>query len=354
MSSKASQVVLVQHGDGFLNGLVPDFARMLDDQLSSSSALGSILSERSYRGDVLRFNQWRGDRPIDKALIEKYLKYLSRQEYSPSYITRILASIRWYVNRIHDLLLDDATLRSLLPPEERKAIIETAERCLVAKAPRGSRAVGIEAGRYIPVPEFHKLMEECLQDDSKAGARDRAMIALAWQLGPRVHEIAGLTMKDITLAEGTAPGYFVRIIGKGNKQRPVTPKLVGNAARYLKDWLAVRGETPGALFCFISYLGNLRRLDQNLTPKTLHSILKDRVAQAGLPPTTWHDFRRTILSDVIARSGLTTAQHLAGHSSSATTARYDRLWRENVQEAINYRPDAPSPTGANPLKSHHK
>ena len=74
--------------------------------------------------------------------------------------------------------------------------------------------------------------------------------------------------------------------------------------------------------------------------------MKDRVAWAGIPPSTWHDFRRTILSDVIARSGLTTAQHLAGHSSSATTARYDRLWRENVQEAINYRPDAPSPTGA--------
>jgi site-specific recombinase XerD len=184
---------------------------------------------------VLRFNQWRGDRPIDKALIERYLKHLSRQDYSPSYITRILDSLRWYINRIHDLLLDDATLRSLLAPEECKAIIETAERCLVAKAPRGSRAVGIEAGRYIPVPEFHKLMEECLQDDSKAGARDRAMIALAWQLGPRVHEIASLTLKDITLAEGATPGYFVRIIGKGNKQRPATPKLVGNAARYLKD-----------------------------------------------------------------------------------------------------------------------
>ena len=152
-------------------------------------------------------------------------------------------------------------------------------------------------------------------------------------------------MKDITLAEYMAPGYFVRIIGKGNRQRPVNPKLVGNAARYLKDWLAVRCEAPGAFFCFISYRGHLRRLDKNLTPKTLHSILKNRVARAGLPLTSWHDFRRTILSDVIARSGFTTAQHLAGSSSSATTACYDRLPRENVQEAINYRSDAPSPTG---------
>ena len=93
MPPKSSQVVLVKNGDGFLNGLIPDFARMLDDQLSASSALGSVLSERSYRGDVLRFNLWRGDRPIDKALIEKYLKHLSRQDYSPSYITRILVPV---------------------------------------------------------------------------------------------------------------------------------------------------------------------------------------------------------------------------------------------------------------------
>jgi site-specific recombinase XerD len=342
-SQKPSQVILVDQGDGFLNGLVPDFGRMLDEQLASSSSLGSPLSEASYRGDVLRFNRWRGDRPIDKALIEKYLKNLSRQDYSPTYITRIRASIRWYVNRIRDLLLDDATLRSLLPLEERKSLIETAERCLVAKAPRGSRAVGIEAGRYIPVAEFHQLMRSCQEDDTKAGTRDRAMLALAWQLGPRVHEIAGLTLKDITLAEGKAPAYFVRIIGKGNKQRPVTPKLAGNAARYLQGWLGIRGRAPGALFCFISYKDNLKRLDQNLTPKTLHSILRARVENAGLPGTTWHDFRRTILSDVIAHAGLTTAQHLAGHSSSATTARYDRLWRENVQEAIDYRPDALAP-----------
>ena len=67
---------------------------------------------------------------------------------------------------------------------------------------------------------------------------------------------------------------------------------------------------------------------------------------SGRPPIyCLAEFRRTIFSDVIARSGFTTAQHLAGSSSSATTACYDRLPRENVQEAINYRSDAPSPTG---------
>ena len=125
------------------------------------------------------------------------------------------------MNRIRDLLLDDATLRSPLLPEERKATFETAECCLVAKALCGSRVVDIEAGHYIPLPELHKSMEECLQGGSKGGAWGRAMILLVWQLGPRVHEIVGLTLKSITLTEGIAPGYFARAIGKGNKQHPV-------------------------------------------------------------------------------------------------------------------------------------
>ena len=70
-------------------------------------------------------------------------------------------------------------------------------------------------------------MEESLQEESNACAQNRAVLALAWQLGPRVHEISGLTMKDIALTDGTATGYFVRIIGKGNKECPVTPQAGG-------------------------------------------------------------------------------------------------------------------------------
>ncbi len=44
-----------------------------------------------------------------------------------------------------------------------------------------------------------------------------------------------LTLKAITPAGTREPAYFIRIIGKGNKQFPVTPKLSGNAARYMNS-----------------------------------------------------------------------------------------------------------------------
>jgi hypothetical protein len=77
-----------------------------------------MLSERSCGGDS----------PIDKVSVEKYPNYLSRQGWFPTYIAPILASICWSDNRIRNLLLNDKTLRSLLLAEERKTIIETAER----------------------------------------------------------------------------------------------------------------------------------------------------------------------------------------------------------------------------------
>jgi hypothetical protein len=45
------------------------------------------------------------------------------------------------------------------------------------------------------------------------------MIALAWQLGPHVHEIAGLPVKNIMPVDGKPPAYFIRInCVKSNKQ----------------------------------------------------------------------------------------------------------------------------------------
>ena len=187
-------------------------------------------------------------------------------------------------------------------------------------------------------------------DETKAGCRDRAMLSIGWRLGPRVSEIASLSMKSISPVSGShEPEYEIMIIGKGNKQRPAKLILEQNAAMYLREWLEIRGSASGALFCYITRGDHLRRLDHHLSPRALHLILKNRLADANraaevIKPLTWHDFRRTVISDIIADSkqgGLVEAQKIAGHSSVITTARYDRLWREKINAALKSRPDVP-------------
>ena len=179
--------------------------------------------------------------------MEEYLQALANAKTSPAYISRSLAGIRWYIRNILDLLQDNDDIKHLLSGDQREEISSRAERALLAKKPRGERAAGIETGRYIPEQEFDTLIDVCLADDTYAGLRDRAMFALAYSIGPRVHEVAGLKVKDVTLVKGDELMYEVRIIGKGNKERPVKPVLVGGAAQYLHEWLLLRGDTPGAL-----------------------------------------------------------------------------------------------------------
>jgi len=337
-------ITVIPATDGFIDDLVPNAGAVIVDRLASAVGLGSNHSKRAYLEDVRRFTGWRAGRPITKSLVEEYLQALANAKTSPAYISRSLAGIRWYIRNVLDLLQDNDDIKHLLSGDQREEISSRAERALLAKKPRGERAAGIETGRYIPEPEFNTLIDVCLADDTYSGLRDRTMFALAYSIGPRVHEVAGLKVKDVTLVKGDELMYEVRIIGKGNKERPVKPVLVGGAAQYLYEWLLLRGAVQGALFCYItrpskrsSTKGIISRKDTYLTPDALVKVLEKRRLQAGLEHLSWHDFRRTYISDLINQYDLVTAQKIIGHSSTSITAKYDRTWQDKAKEAARMR-----------------
>ena len=337
-------ITVVPTTDGFLDSLVPEASLLIEDHLENSGGLGSKHSRRAYLEDVRRFNEWRLDRPITKSLVEEYLQALASAKTSPAYFSRSLAGIRWYIRNILDLLQDNDEIKRLLSGDQWEEISARAERALLARKPRGERAAGIETGRYISQKEFDTLIDVCVADDTYAGLRDRAMFALAYSTGPRVHEVAGLKVRDVTSVKGDELMYEVRIIGKGNKERPVKPVLVGGAAQYLHEWLLLRGSTPGALFCYITRPSKrsgakevISRKETHLTTDALVKILEKRQLQAGLEHLSWHDFRRTYISDLINQYDLVTAQKIVGHSSTNITAKYDRTWQEKAKEAARMR-----------------
>ena len=337
-------ITVVPATDGFLDSLVPEASLLIEDHLENSGGLGSKHSRRAYLEDVRRFNEWRLDRPITKSLVEEYLHALASAKTSPAYFSRSLAGIRWYIRNILDLLQDNDEIKRLLSGDQWEEISSRAERALLAKKPRGERSAGIETGRYISQQEFDTLIEVCLADDTYAGLRDRAMFALAYSTGPRVHEVAGLKVRDVTSVKGDELMYEVRIIGKGNKERPVKPVLVGGSAQYLLEWLLLRVSTPGALFCYITRpskrtgaKGVISRKETHLTTDALVKILEKRQLAAVLAHLNWHNFRRTYISDLINQYDLVTAEKIIGHSSTSITAQYDRTWQDKAKEAAKMR-----------------
>jgi site-specific recombinase XerD len=202
---------------------------------------------------------------------------------------------------------------------------EQLERIRDVKGDSGSREV---TGREIEPWEIAALMRVCAADKTPAGARDAALFAVAYKTGARREELASITLANITR---TNDGAEIRVIGKRNKQR--TLFIDNGAMQALDDWLKVRGDSTGALFCAISQIGMIE-LQHHISTTALHNILAKRADEAELSNLTWHDFRRTFASTLLdAGADIAIVAGMMGHASVNTTARYDRRPQEAKRKA---------------------
>jgi integrase len=194
---------------------------------------------------------------------------------------------------------------------------------------RGDRGHREPKGRNIEAWELAALMRVCAADPSPAGARDGAMIAIAAKTGARRAELASMGYSSV-LRDGDSSE--IRTIGKGNKERLLY--LDNGALDALNDWLLIRGDMDGPLFCAIDKAGKMDP-EHQLTTTALHKILLRRAAEAGLTnPITWHDFRRTFAGALLdAGEDIATVSAMMGHSSVATTGHYDRRPAEARRKA---------------------
>jgi len=239
---------------------------------------------------------------------------MTERGWSPSYVNKHLVALR--------RVLRESWRLGLMTAEEyqRAADLPTVEH------------TRLPAGRHVPPEVVGAALAACDRDDSPAGVRDAALLAALYSTGCRRAEIAGLALADYD------PGSrSLRVRGKRDKERLVY--LTTEALSRMERWLAVRGRPAGALFCPISRLGRLRIRNGGPAPMTgqaVADILARRLAEAGASTRTPHDFRRTFIGELLdAGVDLATAQALVGHSSPATTARYDRRPERRRREAVD-------------------
>lgn len=182
------------------------------------------------------------------------------------------------------------------------------------------------AGRSVADDEIEKVLNACLADDSPAGIRDAAIVALMHATGCRRAEVAGARRANYDPARRT-----LQVIGKGNKQRTVY--LHARAAIWMNAWLAHVPPGAGPLFCPIHWSGKLQ--PRPMTPPAIEGILTKRCREAGVAEFNPHDLRRTFISNFLDSGGdLPLAQRQAGHSDITTTARYDHRDDTKLQSAV--------------------
>jgi site-specific recombinase XerD len=191
---------------------------------------------------------------------------------------------------------------------------------------RGVAGATLPAGRALTAGEIAALLDACADDPSPAGARDAAMLALLRACGLRRAELCALDLADFSPTDGA-----LKVKGKGKRERVVY--VAGGALDALADWLAVRGTTPGALFCPVNKGGSVTV--RRMHPEAVWAALQKRARTAGVRDLSPHDLRRTFAGDLLdAGADIATVQRLMGHANVNTTARYDRRGEQAKRKAV--------------------
>lgn len=200
-----------------------------------------------------------------------------------------------------------------------------AEELARIKSVRSVRGERLLRGRALAPGELGALMSACANDETAAGIRDGALIALMYATGLRRAEVVALTVDDYNPDTGE-----LKVRGKGNKERNLW--IDNGAFDALADWLNIRGREPGALFVPIGKDGRLKR--RKMTAQAVYKMLNKRAKQAGVKRFSPHDLRRSFISDQLdAGTDVITVQAMAGHASPTTTAKYDRRGDRAKQKA---------------------
>jgi integrase/recombinase XerD len=193
---------------------------------------------------------------------------------------------------------------------------------------------GPKLGRKLPdtlsFPEIEKLLN-AIDLSTSEGARNRAMLEVLYSCGLRVSELVTLKLNNVFFDEG-----FVRVIGKGNKERLVP--IGRDATKFLKIYIdKVRGKSPhkpvqkgNEAFAF------LNRNGRRLTRVMVFTIIKKLAEMIGLKKTiSPHTFRHSFATHLIeGGADLRAVQEMLGHESITTTEIYTHLDRDYLRQVI--------------------
>ena len=188
-----------------------------------------------------------------------------------------------------------------------------------------------KTGRHLPdtlsYPEIEQLLA-IIDLSTDEGLRARALLEVLYSSGLRVSELCDLRLSNMYPELG-----FVKVVGKGNKERLVP--IGREALKHLNFYLSgVRGhldiKSGAEDVAFLSQRG------RPLSRITVFTTLKKLAEQAGLRKTiSPHTLRHSFATHLIeGGADLRAVQEMLGHASITTTEIYTHLDRDYLRQVI--------------------
>lgn len=238
---------------------------------------------------------------VEPTMIERFMAWMYDKNRSSASQARRLSGIKSFYNF---LLLSDKVEQ--LPTEH----VDT---------PRRERMLP----DVLTVEEIDAMLATFDMTTSK-GCRDSAMVEVLYSCGLRVSELISLRINDLFFGEG-----YIRIIGKGDKQRLVP---IGSIARD-KIQLYMEYRTPASRSEATLFLNNRGK---PITRVMVFNIIKQAALMAGIdkqisPHTLRHSYATHLLE---GGANIRQVQELLGHESILTTEVYTHVNRKQLRGVV--------------------
>ena len=256
----------------------------------------------SYCSDVEKFLAAYGGRPEDAgpADIEEYLT--TRNQLSERSQARLVSSLRSFF----DWMVKEGYISD--------------NPCDRVEAPK----LGVYLPSVLSEEEVDRIIR-CVDTSSWMGKRDRAILEILYGCGLRVSEASGLKISSLFLEQG-----FIRIIGKGNKERlvPIGEMAMEAMEAYMEDRPAPASKADDLVF--------LNRFGKSISRVSLFKIVKKYTLAAGImKEISPHTFRHSFATHLIEHGAdLRVVQEMLGHENIATTEIYTHVDSSTWQKEI--------------------
>lgn len=277
--------------DGFLDHL------WLFDNLSANTLA-------AYRRDLLRIAALLQESETslpdaDVAALEKVLLALIDVDKPATRARRLSAIRRFYQYLCSQQLRDDNPAEKLLSPK------------LGLRLPKSISERHVEL--LLAAPDTETIL----------GLRDRAMLEVLYATGLRISELVGMSLGQLHLNEG-----FVRIIGKGDKERLVPLGEV--AESWLRRFLAEgRVLLLAGVRCDAVFPSQQKKA---MTRQMAWYLISKYAKREGLPAISPHTLRHAFATHLVNHGAdLRVVQLLLGHASLSTTQIYTHVARERLK-----------------------
>jgi integrase/recombinase XerD len=278
----------------------------LEKGLTDNSAASYENDLRRYLTFVSQTLKINGLDGITLQHIEQYLEELTDLELAVSTIARNISSIRSFHEFVVVEKLAEANPAELIElPKKAKKLPEVLN-------PQEVEAIIDEADRT-----------------SMAGIRDAAIMETLYASGMRVSELTDLEMDRLFFEIG-----FIRVVGKGNKERLVPIGEIAQLAieHYIetarKEFLNPKKPTKSENKIFLNQRGG------PLTRMSIWNIVNKYAQKAGIEKNVYpHIFRHSFATHLLeGGADLRAVQEMLGHTSIITTEIYTHVDRSLLHQ----------------------